>query len=80
MKYALVTVDVSSRDVDRLFTYAVPENMNVEIGARVRVPFGAQGIIDGYVLGLTDECNIPKNRIKSIFSSHFPCVITVYNI
>lgn len=69
MKYALVTVDVSSRDVDRLFTYAVPENMNVEIGARVRVPFGAQGIIDGYVLGLTDECNIPKNRIKSIFSS-----------
>ena len=38
--YAQIIVDVNSRDVDKLFTYAVPEEMELCAGMRVTAPFG----------------------------------------
>ncbi len=35
-------IDVKTNAIDRLFTYAVPDGMKVDVGCAVRVPFGAQ--------------------------------------
>lgn len=54
--YACVALDVQIRDLkDRLFTYKVPEHFKDDafVGAQVLVPFGAQGLVAGYVVSLT---------------------------
>ena len=63
---AQVIVDVSSSEVDKIFEYNVPENMGLESGYRVQVPFGNR-VIEGYVLSLSDEKSTShelKNIIK----------------
>lgn len=54
--YASVALDVQIRDLkDRLFTYKIPEHLKDDafVGAQVLVPFGAQGLVAGYVVSLT---------------------------
>lgn len=54
--YASVALDVQIRDLkDRLFTYKVPEHFKPDafVGAQVLVPFGAQGLVAGYIVSLT---------------------------
>ncbi len=68
MLYAQITVDIVNQDVDRVFTYSVPENMTVEAGMRVSVPFGRQGYLDGYVISVSDTTDVPENKLKSIYS------------
>jgi primosomal protein N' (replication factor Y) len=56
--YASVVVDIQARELnDRLFTYRIPPDLAAEtfIGAQVLVPFGPQGMIGGYVVGVNDE-------------------------
>ncbi len=40
MQYANVIVDISASEVDRLFSYAVPEGLSLLPGHQVSVPFG----------------------------------------
>ncbi len=47
--YAGVIVDIAHADVDRVFTYRVPEGMRLVAGTRVSVPFGSQRR-EGFVL------------------------------
>ena len=68
MRYALVIVDVLNQDVDKIFTYAIPEALNIEIGMRVLVPFGRQGNIEGVVISLVNETDVPFDKIKFIHS------------
>ncbi len=68
MRYALVIVDVLNQDVDKIFTYAIPEALNIEVGMRVLVPFGRQGNIEGVVISKTDETDVPFDKIKFIHS------------
>ncbi len=69
MRYAYIIVDVLNQDVDRIFTYSIPDDLNyIVAGYRVLVPFGRQGNIEGIVIGLTDETDVPANKIKAIFS------------
>ncbi len=69
MRYACVCVDVLNQDVDRIFTYSVPDNLNfITAGYRVLVPFGRQGNIEGIVIDLTDKTDVPQNKIKAISS------------
>ncbi len=53
--------------IERLFTYAVPEDIReaIEIGKRVAVPFSGRQLT-GYVVGLTDEG--PPRQVKDITS------------
>ena len=77
MRYASVIVDVLNQDVDRIFTYAIPEALNIEVGVRVLVPFGRQGNIEGVVIALTNETDVPLNKIKYI--KFFVRFFIIYN-
>jgi len=48
-----VIVDVQVHDVDRIFTYAVPDTLErpPAVGDRVIVPFGRRKAVEGYVVG-----------------------------
>ncbi|MBV4414927.1 primosomal protein N' [Clostridium tyrobutyricum] len=76
MNYAGVIVNKTSINLDKIFTYRIPDYMqkNICIGCRVKVPFGkGNRSIDGFVLRLYDEINL-NNKIKSIISicDNFP--------
>ena len=64
---AEVIVDVAAYPVDRPFDYLVPTEMNdlIEIGCRVKVPFGPRNVL-GFVIGLKNETDVPLTKIKPI--------------
>lgn len=65
--YASVIVSVSSKDVNRLFDYKVPDHLKdvIKVGHRVFVPFGPRHI-QAYVMELNEESDVPKNKVKEI--------------
>ena len=63
--YAQVIVDLSSSEVDRLFTYAVPPEMRPQPGQQVEVPFGPR-TLEGFVVSLTDETDVPPEKLKPL--------------
>jgi len=50
--YASVLVEIIN--INKTFTYEIPNNINVEIGIRVQVLFGKQ-IVEGFVTEITDQ-------------------------
>ncbi len=71
MKYAKIIIDISAEQVDRAFTYRIPEELMGQIvpGVRVQVPFGNAGKSrKGMVIGLTDEPDFEETRIKDILA------------
>ena len=85
-KFALVCVDVLHGDVDRLFHYAIPDDMPVQSGHRVRIPFGkGNKLILGYVIEVLTAPpsaeDVPLDKIKPIAEvvDAFP-VLTADNI
>ncbi|MDL2258224.1 primosomal protein N' [Eubacteriales bacterium OttesenSCG-928-K08] len=65
--FAQVIVDVAHSQVDRLFTYSVPQALNVELGQHVLLPFGrGNKEIEGFVVGLSSDAPEGGYVIKSI--------------
>lgn len=64
---AEVIVDVSTYHVDRPFDYQVPVKWIsvIELGSRVKVPFGPRNVL-GFVVGLKQETDVPLNKLKAI--------------
>lgn len=61
-----VIVDVQTKTLDKPFTYAVPEGMEVHIGCAVRVPFGNRQVV-GFVSCLrTPGAGEDLKRLKPI--------------
>ena len=58
MAFCEVIVDIVHENVDKVFTYRVPEDMRLEAGMRVLIPFGPRKI-EGYVVRLTEHSDIP---------------------
>ena len=65
MQYCRVIVDLAADDVDRLFTYRVPEGMVLSPGQRALVPFGPRKL-EGWVIELTDSPDLPEEKIKDV--------------
>ncbi len=63
--YAQIIVDIAHENVAKVFTYAIPPHMDVLPGTRVEVPFGPRKI-EGVVLDLTFESDLPQEKIKEI--------------
>lgn len=68
-KYAGIIVNNESLQVDRVFTYEIPENLisKIDIGFRVKVPFGkGNSEVDGFVLSLQENYEGEKISMKKI--------------
>ena len=66
--YAEIIVDIASEQVDRVFTYAVPDTLSVVPGMRVRVPFGPREK-EGYVIRLKDQPDYDASKIKPVLAA-----------
>ena len=78
--FAQVILSISHADIDRVFDYAVPENMcgQVKIGMRVRVPFGkGKNLSEGYSVGVSEDSLGPKEKIK--YSEQLPDEFPVFS-
>ncbi|MGD9900981.1 MAG: primosomal protein N' [Spirochaetales bacterium] len=64
---AEVIVDVANAQVDKVFDYKIENNLDVKIGSRVIVPFGARRI-EGYIVAIKKESVLPNSKLKSIVS------------
>ena len=64
---AKVIVGMNNPGMDKMFDYGIPEGMEVRQGVRVIVPFGRRNAkAEGYVISLSEETDVPKEKIKSI--------------
>mgnify|MGYP003307410398 CR=1 FL=1 len=56
-----VLVELSSKNIDKMFDYLVPKHLEefIKVGIRVEVPFGSQ-TLEGFVLEI-------KERLKAVF-------------
>ena len=60
-------VDNKCKETDKVFSYAIPINMYIDIGHRVIVPFGrGNKKIAGYVIGFSNRIDFDKSKLKSI--------------
>lgn len=64
---AEVIVDVLSGEVDKIFDYIIPNNLNVVAGHQVIVPFGNRKI-EGFVLQIKKSTNVPQDKLKEIIA------------
>ncbi len=76
--YAKVIVDIAHANVDRLFTYEIPDDLNVSAGQRVLVPFGAGNRqTEGFVLELSDTAE-QGVRIKRVIRTLEPYSVLLF--
>ena len=66
MPYCDIIVDVVNEDVDRTFTYRVPDRLTIVPGMRVQVPFGARKKIEGYVIRIKETTELPAGRVRDV--------------
>ncbi len=70
--FASVIVNSSVNDLNRCFDYHIPDNMQVEIGTRVLVPFGyRKGTEVGYVIGVKETSEYSCKDILKICDKVF---------
>lgn len=60
---AEVIVDIAANEINRVFDYAVSDN--VKVGMRVAVPFGNKKI-EGFVIGLKETTEVPDGKLKTV--------------
>ena len=67
MKFAGVIVDISNKDVDKSYTYIIPDDMRplIAVGTPVTVPFGKRKI-SGFVTEITDSTDVAPEKLKPI--------------
>ena len=65
MRYAEVIVDLTAGDVDKTFTYLVPDGMCVSPGDMVQVPFGKR-TLEGFIITLKTEAGIDEKKLRPI--------------
>lgn len=69
MRYASVIVDIDISKLNKVFTYILPDNIDIKIGDCVNIPFGtAKKIRQGFVVEIFDKTNIDLNKLKYIDS------------
>ncbi|MDO4543988.1 MAG: primosomal protein N' [Clostridia bacterium] len=67
--FAQVIIDIAHSAVDRVFTYRIPDAMNISLGCHVLVPFGRGNTPkEGFVLSVSDGTEVAncKDIIRAI--------------
>ena len=65
MKFANIIIDQDAKALDREFVYKIPDDLDVTLGERVLVPFGAR-VLEGFVVDITDKTDYDISKVKSI--------------
>jgi primosomal protein N' (replication factor Y) len=66
-RFAQVIIDIAHTEVDRVFTYLVPNQIEIGVGQRVMVPFGrGNALKEGYVVSLSDTAGVDEEKLKPI--------------
>lgn len=63
--FAKIIIDQDAKALDREFEYIIPEEMDVKVGERVIVPFGAR-LLQGFIIEISSECNYDVSKLKKI--------------
>lgn len=73
--FASVIIDQDSKALDKVFEYRIPNELKIEKGMRVLVPFGTR-ILQGFVVDINENCEYDANKIKRIISvvEDFACI------
>ena len=69
-KYAGIVVNNNSIQVDKIFTYIIPERLRstIELGYRVKVPFGiGNKKVDGFIIKLFKDNKSGNSNLKEIY-------------
>ncbi len=65
--YCDVIIDQDAKALDRVFEYKIPEDLAIDVGMRVYVPFSSR-VLQGFVVGLKEVPDYAPNKIKSVIS------------
>lgn len=65
--FASVIIDQDTKALDKVFDYIIPDDMPIEKGMRVFVPFGNR-ILQGFVVDKHFKSEYPSEKLKSIIS------------
>jgi len=65
--YIEVLTQIGAKEVDRYYTYHVPDTFKdkIKIGIRVKIPFGKM-LLEGFVMNITNTISYDKDKIKDI--------------
>ena len=58
-------MDINNVEVDKVFTYEVPEGMALCAGVRVRVPFGPR-TLTGMVMGTSESTDVSREKLRQV--------------
>lgn len=61
--FAQVIVDIAHSQVDKIFEYSCPDD--VQVGCRVKVPFGGR-VVEGFVIGVSAAPSFDASKIKPV--------------
>lgn len=63
--FCQIVVDLAVEQVSQPFTYGIPDDMRLQRGQRVAVPFGYR-VVEGIVLNLSETTEVPLSKIKQV--------------
>ncbi len=63
--FAKIIIDQDAKALDKVFEYKIPDDMQVGIGERVIVPFGAR-YLQGFIVGIEQTSQYDESKIKPI--------------
>ena len=74
--YAEIIMDIAAEQVDRVFTYRVPDGMLLQPGYRVSVPFG-RNEKEGFVIRLKETPDYDERKIRPVTAAleDYPAVL-----
>lgn len=70
-RYARVAVPAPLYPLPTLLDYEIPEDLNVQVGSLVDIPFGHRET-SGLVLEITTQCSFDPKKIKKVNGLRFP--------
>lgn len=70
---AKVIVDISNSEIDKIFDYEIPSNLNVQKGSRVLVPFGTKRI-EGFCIDIAQTSDVPSLKSVEGVLDEFVCI------
>ena len=63
--FAEVIIDQDAKALDKVFEYIIPQDMDLQVGMRVLVPFGKRQL-QGFVIKIKDNCDYDSEKLKKI--------------